>query len=70
MKNLYWKENEAFLRLQGLEIDDVPKNLNEVFKSKIRAKWIEAIQKDLGEMQERGVFLETDKDHIRTYFQI
>ena len=34
----------------------------EVMTSKNRDKWIEAIHKELGELQERGVFGETESD--------
>ena len=49
------------LHTETLELDKVPVTLQEALESKNKEKWIEAISKELGEMQERGVFLETEQ---------
>ena len=62
MSDFYWKDDEVHMHSQDLEVDELPRNVFEVMTSKNRDKWIEAIQKELGELQERGVFEETESD--------
>jgi hypothetical protein len=64
MRDFYWKDDEVHMHsqeLETIEIEELPKNIFDVMNSKNKDKWIEAIRKELGELQERGVFEETNE---------
>jgi hypothetical protein len=62
LNNAYWSENEFVLQSSNIEIEETPKTLQEALNSKEKEFWIKAIEKELGELDERGVF-EIDETH-------
>jgi len=62
LNNAYWSEGEFVLHSEDIEIEETPKTLQEALNSKEKEFWIKAIEKELGELDERGVF-ELDETH-------
>jgi len=54
----FWDENEFVLQSQIVNDEVIPKTLQEALKSEKRDFWITAIEKELGEIDERGVLEE------------
>ena len=58
--NIIWKEelNQFILECEekSIELENVPKTLQEALNSSNKQKWITAISKELDELQSRGVF--------------
>ena len=62
LNNAYWSENEFVLQSSNIDIEETPKTLQQALNSKEKEFWIKAIEKELGELDERGVF-EIDNTH-------
>jgi hypothetical protein len=63
MNYVYDSDEEFVHQSDELEIYIVPKNLQEALESKDKEKWITAIEKELAELDERGVFEYIDEDN-------